>query len=70
MSEIKMLKNERKNRRKAIMITTMFYLATIGGILFYTGSSDFSSYLPDQVKEWLQMEEPKEEVKKTKKPRA
>ncbi len=67
-----MLKNERRNRRKAMMITALFYMGTIGGILFYTNSSvDFSSHLPDQVKEWLDIEEVKEETKtKTKKPRA
>lgn len=53
MSQLKMQKNEKKNRRKAFVITTFFYLALIGGIVAYSSGTDFSQYLPEQVQEWL-----------------
>lgn len=53
MSQLKMLKNEKKNRRKAFVITTFFYLALIGGLVAYTSGTDFSQILPDKVQEWL-----------------
>ena len=57
MSQLKMLKNEQRNRRKAFIITTFFYFALVGGILAYTSGADFSQYLPEVLQEWLPAEE-------------
>lgn len=69
----RMLKNERKNRRKAYWITTCFYLALIGGVYAYGNgtSTNVTQYLPEKVKEWLKIEDqPEQQLKKVKKPRA
>lgn len=63
MSESKMLKNERKNRQKAFVITMVFYLVSFGGIMAYSSGMDISSHLPEQVKEWLQIEDQEKDTK-------
>ncbi|MEO1409721.1 MAG: hypothetical protein AAFW73_07545 [Bacteroidota bacterium] len=61
MSRMKMLKNEKRNRRKAFWLTTVFYLSIFGGGLLYSQSESLLPLLPDSVKEvlpewWVQPE--------------
>ncbi len=64
-----MLKNERKNRRKAFWLTTVFYLSIIGGVVLYSQSDTIIPLLPESVQEilpeqWVQPETPADKAKK------
>ena len=56
-----MLKNEKRNRRKALIITTFFYMSLLGGIVAYGNGVKVSEWLPTPVLEWLDIQ-PEEAV--------
>ena len=57
MQHYKFERTARNHRRKAFFLTLAFHLALLCG-LAYSGDIDLEKYFPEEVKEWLGMEEP------------
>ncbi len=66
-----MLKNERKNRRKAFVLTALFHLTLFGAIAVYSYGESLAPYLPETIQEWLPASDSDAPAEKsTKKPQA
>ncbi|MCG8327939.1 MAG: hypothetical protein MI974_09660 [Chitinophagales bacterium] len=49
------------NRTKAVFFTVAFHVMLLGGIAYST-DADYESYMPDVVKEWLNIDIEENEV--------